>query len=72
MKVYIGSTDLSPSENECVEESAHLFIQYSCKLDESMLKDKYDHVSLVVACILLIAFSFIVLVYYMQRTSKLD
>jgi hypothetical protein len=37
-----------------------------------MLKEKYDHVSLVVACILLIAFFFIVLIYYMQRTSKLD
>ena len=37
-----------------------------------MLKEKYDHVSLAVACIMLIAFFFIVLIYYMQRTSKLD
>ena len=72
MKVYIGSTDLADELNECVEESSHLFIQYSCKLNDVMLKDKYDHVSLLVATIMLIAFCFIVLIYYMQRTSKLD
>ena len=34
--------------------------------------EKYNKVSLVAACILLIAFCFINLIYYMQATSKLD
>lgn len=48
------------------------FMQFSCNVTGDEFKDKYNKVALASACISFIAFCFGALVYYMQRTSKLD
>ena len=60
------------TSNTCVEPTAHFFIQYSCTVLNEQLEKKYNKVSVATSCILLIAFCFVNLIYFMQTTSKLD
>ena len=56
----------------CGGATSRFFIQHTCTVNDADQEAKYNKVSLVTACILLIAFCFINLIYYMQATSKLD
>lgn len=56
----------------CGGATSRFFIQHTCTVTAADQAEKYNKVALVAACILLIAFCFINLVYYMQATSKLD
>lgn len=47
-------------------------MQYTCTVVGDQFKDKYNKIALASATVTFIAFVFGALVYYMQKTSKLD
>lgn len=49
-----------------------MFMQYECRPTEDQLHNKYQTVALATATIMLVAFLFTLVVYYLQTTSKLD
>jgi hypothetical protein len=66
MKEKIGSND------NCAHLLANFFIQYTCEVNDDLLEVKYNQIAKATAIIMFVAFSFIMLIWYMQTTSKLQ
>jgi hypothetical protein len=65
---YLNSIDLALADGGCNDIRAHFFIQYTCEQSEQVQAATYDKVSLVTMQIMLIAFFFILLIYYLQTS----
>jgi hypothetical protein len=69
---YLGSIDLSKADGQCNDLRAYFFIQYTCEQSREIQEVTYNQISLVTAEISFVAFFFILLIYYLQKTSRLD
>lgn len=66
MKEQIGSG------NSCSHLLANFFIQFTCEVSDDLLEVKYNQIAKATVIIMFVAFSFIMLIWYMQTTSRLQ
>jgi hypothetical protein len=51
---------------------ANFFIQFTCEVSDDLLEVKYNQIAKATVIIMFVAFSFIMLIWYMQTTSRLQ
>mmetsp|Transcript_8384 Transcript_8384/g.14010 ORF Transcript_8384/g.14010 Transcript_8384/m.14010 type:complete len:683 (+) Transcript_8384:250-2298(+) len=57
---------------ECLNKRSQFFVQYTCEQEESEQFRKYEDMAIVTASVIFVGIVFILLIYYLQATSKLD
>jgi preprotein translocase subunit SecG len=68
----LGSINFSLKDGACNDQRAQFFIQYTCEQSQEIQGDTYNQIALATATIMFVAFFFILLIYYLQTTSRLD
>ena len=68
----LGDIDLDLNDGICNDKRAQFFIQYTCEQDVDVQHDTYDQIAKATGVIMFLAFFFILMIYYLQTTSRLD
>lgn len=68
----IAGKDATNGDGNCADVTAYFFIQYKCEQSEADMHDKYNTIAKTTAIIMFVAFSFILFIWYLQKSQGID